>query len=109
MPADDETTSPSVIGGNAYHNAAFTTTHWSVVLDAQGESPEAQEALEKLCRAYWRPIYGLVRREGARPQETKELTQGFFAVNLERQEFQYVRQENGLSPSFLLDSLSHFM
>jgi hypothetical protein len=26
------------------------STHWSVVLEAQGESPAAQEALEKLCR-----------------------------------------------------------
>ena len=51
MPAD-ETTPPSVIGGNVYHSAAFTTTHWSMVLEAQGESPAAQEALEKLCRTY---------------------------------------------------------
>ena len=28
----------------------FATTHWSVVLEAQGESPAAEEALEKLCR-----------------------------------------------------------
>jgi hypothetical protein len=34
---------------------AFATTHWSVVLTAQGESSAAQEALEKLCRTYWRP------------------------------------------------------
>ena len=32
---------------------AFTTTHWSVVLTAQGESPAADEALEKLCRKCW--------------------------------------------------------
>src|SRR5438067_1978937 len=33
----------------------FTTTHWSVVLEAQGQSPAAQEALEKLCRIYLAP------------------------------------------------------
>jgi hypothetical protein len=44
--------------------AAFTTTHWSVVLEAQGPTPAAQAALEKLCRTYWRPIYGFVRRQG---------------------------------------------
>jgi hypothetical protein len=44
--------------------AQFTTTHWSVVLEAQSESPVAQEALEKLCRAYWRPIYSFVQRQG---------------------------------------------
>jgi len=37
-------------------DANFATTQWSVVLTAQGESPAAQEALEKLCRTYWRPF-----------------------------------------------------
>jgi RNA polymerase sigma factor (sigma-70 family) len=89
--------------------AAFTTTHWSVVLDAQGESSAAQEALENLCRTYWRPIYGFVRREGAKPEEAKDITQGFFALILERKDFQSVRQEKGRLRSFLLASLKHFM
>jgi hypothetical protein len=57
--------------------ATFTTTHWTVVLEAQGESPAAQEALETLCRTYWRPIYSFVRRQGIEPEEAKDLTQGF--------------------------------
>jgi RNA polymerase sigma-70 factor (ECF subfamily) len=80
-----------------------------VVLEAQGESPAAHEALENLCRTYWRPIYGFVRREGAKPEEAKDLTQGFFAVILERKDFQSVRQEKGRLRSFLLASLKHFM
>jgi RNA polymerase sigma-70 factor (ECF subfamily) len=36
----------------------FTTTHWSLVLSAQDtSSPLAAAALEKLCRAYWYPLY----------------------------------------------------
>jgi hypothetical protein len=67
-----------------------------VVLEAQGESPAAaQEALENLCRTYWRPIYSFVRREGVGPEEAKDLTQGFFALILERKDFQSVRQEKG--------------
>ena len=89
--------------------AAFTTTHWSVVLEARGESPAAQEALENLCRTYWRPIYSFVRREGIGPEEAKDLTQGFFALILERKDFQSVRQEKGRLRSFLLASLKHFM
>jgi len=89
--------------------AAFTTTHWSVVLEAQGESPAAQEALEDLCRTYWRPIYGFVRREGAKPEEAKDITQGFFALILDRKDFNSVRQEKGRLRSFLLASLKHFM
>src|SRR5438093_6180127 len=65
---------------------AFTTTQWSVVLDAQGESPSAEEALEKLCRAYWWPLYGFVRRQGYSPEEAQDLTQGFFAMLLERRD-----------------------
>ncbi len=85
MPADAQVTSQTVIGGDAHHGpVAFTTTHWSVVLEAQGESPAAQEALEKLCRTYWRPIYGFIRRQGVDPEEAKDLTQGFFALLLER-------------------------
>src|SRR5215831_16969419 len=62
----------------------FTTTHWSVVLEAQTESPAAQEALEKLCRIYWRPVYGFVQRQGIGPQEAEDLTQAFFADLLKR-------------------------
>jgi RNA polymerase sigma-70 factor (ECF subfamily) len=107
--AADDMTSLSAAGPESRGGIAFTTTHWSVVLDAQGESPEAQEALEKLCRVYWRPIYGFVRREGVRPEEAKDLTQGFFALILERKDFQSVRQEKGRLRSFLLASLKHFM
>jgi len=87
----------------------FTTTHWSVVLEAQGESPGAHEALENLCRSYWRPIYSFARREGTNPEEAKDITQGFFALILERKDFQSVRQEKGRLRSFLLASLKHFM
>ena len=89
--------------------AVFATTHWSVVLEAQGESPAAQQALEDLCRTYWRPIYCFARREGARPDEAKDITQGFFALILDRKDFQSVRQEKGRLRSFLLASLKHFM
>ena len=88
---------------------AFTTTHWSVVLEAKDESPAAQEALENLCRTYWRPIFGFVRRQGTKPEEAKDLTQGFFALILKRKDFQSVRQEKGRLRSFLLASLKHFM
>ncbi len=110
VPADDEVTSQSAIGGNAYHSpAAFTTTHWSVVLEAQGESPAAQEALEKLCRIYWRPIYSFVRRQGAGPEEAQDLTQGFFALLLERRDLRTVRKEKGRLRSYLLTALKHFL
>ena len=47
------------------------------MLEAQGESPAAQEALEKLCRTYWRPIFAFLRRQGISPEEAEDITQGF--------------------------------
>lgn len=88
---------------------AFTTTHWSIVLAARGSSPAAEQALEKLCRAYWRPIYGFVRRQGVGPEEAKDLTQGFFALLLERRDLDAVRKEKGRLRSYLLTSVKHFL
>ncbi len=110
VPAEDEVTSLSAIGGNAYHGpVAFTTTHWSVVLEAQGESSAAHEALEKLCGIYWRPIYSFVRRQGIRPEEAEDITQGFFAQLLERRKFSALRKEKGRLRSFLLGALKYFL
>src|SRR6202047_2176942 len=89
--------------------AAFVTTHWSVVLAAQGESEIAREALEKLCRTYWWPLYGFVRRLGYAPEEAQDLTQGFFARLLERRDLDSVRREKGRLRSYLLTSLKNFV
>jgi DNA-directed RNA polymerase specialized sigma24 family protein len=110
VPPCDEVTSLTGVGGSAQTGpAAFTTTHWSVVLEAQGESPAAQAALAKLCATYWRPIYGFVRRQGIGAEEAKDLTQGFFALLLERRDLDAVRQEKGRLRSYLLTSLKHFL
>ena len=76
---------------------------------AQGPTTAAQAALDKLCRTYWRPIYGFVRRQGVGPEEAKDLTQGFFALLLERRDLNAVRQEKGRLRSYLLTSLKHFL
>jgi RNA polymerase sigma-70 factor (ECF subfamily) len=110
VPFDEDHASESRTAASAQKaSIAFTTTHWSVVLEAQGESPGAQEALEKLCRTYWRPIYGFVRRQGTEPEEAKDLTQGFFALLLERRDLNMVRKEKGRLRSYLLTSLKHFL
>ena len=112
VPADDEVTSLTARGGASGGPdwpVAFTTTQWSVVLEAQGESPEAQEALEKLCRTYWRPIYSFIRRQGVGTEDAKDLTQGFFALLLERKDLNTVRKEKGRLRSYLLASVKHFL
>jgi RNA polymerase sigma factor (sigma-70 family) len=108
-PAEDQATSLSATGETVYSPAVFATTHWSVVLEAQGESQAAQKALEKLCRTYWRPIYGYVRRHGVGTEDAEDLTQGFFALLLERKDLNSVRKEKGRLRSYLLASVKHFL
>lgn len=54
--------------------AAFATTHWSLVLCAgQRDAAGSAEALEKLCAAYWFPLYAFARREGCAPEAAQDL------------------------------------
>src|SRR5580765_6213089 len=88
----------------------FVTTHWSVVLAAgNSRSPAQTEALERLCRTYWRPLYAFVRRQNHDPEEAQDLTQAFFARLLERGDLENVRREKGRFRSYLLVSLKHFL
>ena len=108
-PAEHWLTSASGTDETVRGPGIFATTHWSVVLEAQGESPAAQKALEKLCRTYWRPIYGYVRRHGVGTEDAEDLTQGFFALLLERKDLNSVRKEKGRLRSYLLTSVKHFL
>jgi RNA polymerase sigma factor (sigma-70 family) len=90
-------------------SVSFATTRWSLVVSAQGESPAAEEALEKLCRTYWRPLYAFVRHQGYSQDEAEDLTQGFFALLFERRDFDTLRAEKGRLRSYLLVSLKHFL
>jgi RNA polymerase sigma-70 factor (ECF subfamily) len=112
VSAEDEITSLTEVGSEItgpHGQAIFSTTNWSVVLQAQGQSAAAQEALEKLCRTYWRPVYSFIRREGTAPEEAEDLTQSFFALLLERRNFDAVRKEKGRLRSYLLTSVKHFL
>jgi RNA polymerase sigma factor (sigma-70 family) len=88
----------------------FATTHWSVVLAAgHGEFSRATEALEKLCRTYWQPLYVYVRRRGYGLEEAQDLTQSFFAHFLEKESFSLADPARGRFRTFLLKSLQHFL
>lgn len=94
---------------HAASGSGFMTTHWSVVYAAQGEDDEARAALEKICHAYWRPIYSFARRQGRSAEDAQDITQGFFARVLERRDLEGVRQEKGRLRSYLLVALKNFM
>ncbi len=88
----------------------FTTTHWSVVI-AAGDGPcrEAEQALERLCRTYWSPLYFYVRRQGYSPEDAQDLTQGFFERVIEKKFFGKVDRAHGRFRAFLLASLKHYV
>ncbi len=88
----------------------FATTHWSVVLAAgQTATPQAGDALEKLCRTYWYPLYAYVRRQGHSPHDAQDLTQGFFFRLLEKNWVGDADREKGKFRSFLLSVLNHYL
>ncbi len=88
----------------------FDTTRWSMVLAARDGSDEtARRALSSLCEAYWVPIYAYVRRRGHGPDDAADLTQGYFALLLEKNFLADVRPELGRFRSFLLKSVQHFL
>ena len=95
-----------------YESAAawFATTHWSVVLEAKGnDSARASEALEKLCRIYWPPLYAFIRRNGYNAADAEDLTQEFFSRLLSKDYLRHLRDQRGKFRSFLLTFVKHFL
>src|SRR6266705_2606980 len=91
-------------------SAHFATTHWSVVLAAgERDLPQAAEALEKLCRTYWYPLYVYVRRQGNSPEDAQDLTQEFLSRLLEKNYFAKADRDRGKFRTFLLRSLKNFL
>jgi RNA polymerase sigma-70 factor (ECF subfamily) len=96
------------VGGDA--NRWFAVTHWSVVLAAgETDSPRRAEALEALCRTYWRPLYSFIRRFGYEVHDAQDLTQDFLAHLLSKNPFAGLGPDKGKFRSFLLVALKHFL
>ena len=90
--------------------AEFPTTHWSVVVAAADSvGPGALEALEELCRTYWRPVYSFIRRQGHGVDDALDLAQEFFARFLERKLVKRADPNRGRLRSFLLVSVKSFL
>lgn len=91
-------------------DARFTSTHWSVILEAQGTGPVAESAIAQLCQKYWYPIYAFLRRKGESPHDAEDLTQGLFEQLLARDWLAKVIPEaGGKFRTFLLACLENFL
>jgi len=80
-----------------------------VLSAARNDTPKSQAALEKLCQAYWYPLYAYVRRRGHPAQDAQDLTQAFFARLLERNWVGDADRERGRFRTFLLTAMSRFL
>jgi RNA polymerase sigma factor (sigma-70 family) len=98
------------ISPEAKPDSRFSTTHWSVVLTA-GAAPSAgsREALERLCRIYWYPLYSYLRRRGCDAHQAEDCAQGFFVALLQGHALEHANPERGKFRSFLLSCLNHFL
>ena len=90
----------------------FATTRWSLILSAvHSESGEekARDALEELCRIYWRPVFVFVCRRGYSMEDAKDLTQDFFVKILQHNWLEHADVNRGRFRSLLLTSLQNFL
>ena len=91
-------------------SSGFPTTAWTVVSRARrGADSEAREALAFLCAAYWLPLYSFARRLGNASEDALDLTQGYFALLIEKDYLADVRLREGRFRAFLLTSFRHFV
>jgi RNA polymerase sigma-70 factor (ECF subfamily) len=96
--------------GESQPSYAFPTTQWSIVLRADAQAgQDVSLALETLCRQYWYPVYGFIRRKGHSHHAAEDLAQAFFARVLENEAIARARPERGRFRTFLLAMLRNFL
>jgi RNA polymerase sigma-70 factor (ECF subfamily) len=88
----------------------FATTRWSIVVAAgQRASAESREALTALCWQYWYPLYAYARRSGRTADQSRDLTQAFFARLIEKNDVSAADQRRGRFRSWLLTAFKNFL
>lgn len=87
----------------------FEKTRWSLVATVRdGEGTAAHRALSELCRIYWYPLYAYARSLGNSPEDSEDITQGFFEHLLSHQYFKRAEQSRGKLRSFLLTGIKRY-
>jgi DNA-directed RNA polymerase specialized sigma24 family protein len=90
-------------------NSAFSPTRWTLVVQAQGRTPEARAALSDLCAAYYAPVQEFIRQWLRGADRADDLAQEFFAQLLDRGGVDGADRERGRFRSFLLGAVKHFL
>jgi RNA polymerase sigma factor (sigma-70 family) len=88
---------------------AFQPTLWTVILRAKDPAaPDRRDALERLFKTYWKPLYVLLRRSHD-AEAAQDLVQGFFAAFLEKDYLKSVDRSKGTFRAFLCAALRHYV
>ena len=88
----------------------FPATQWSALIAVrEGEQNEALQALDRLARAYWQPLYVFARRRGGSHEQAADAVQGFFAHLVSGETLRHVEKRETRFRSFLLKMFQNWM
>ena len=87
---------------------AFPKTSLTEVFNSLGDNPGSREALARLCKKYWYPLYAFLRRRGHNTEDAKDLTQGFFARFLSGRGFAGYDPSRAKLRTYMLGALKHY-
>jgi RNA polymerase sigma factor (sigma-70 family) len=82
----------------------FQKTSWDLV-----RSSSQTSGMDRLIRAYWKPLYYFVRQKGFDNETAKDIVQGFLTDALERETIAKADPGRGKFRTFLLSALSNFI
>lgn len=90
--------------------AQFPLTRWSLVSATVSVDPEARhQALEEICRHYWRPLYAFARRKGCSQVDGEDATQAFLAAFLDGEGFAGADRSHGSLRTYLLTRFQSYL
>jgi DNA-directed RNA polymerase specialized sigma24 family protein len=87
----------------------FHTTSWTLIRAASGDPTDSREALAALCQKYWHPVYAFIRSRGYDREQSQDLTQGFFALLIEKNYLLDADPQRGRFRFFVLAAVKHFL
>lgn len=89
--------------------SSFQPTRWTLVQKIQDSPANSEEALNELCRMYWRPLYAYARSFGRSMEDSEDVVQGFMAKGIEKALFSAADKEKGKMRTFLLTSFKRYL
>lgn len=101
----DSSANASTTGGPS----SFQPTRWTLVQKVQDNSVEATDALNELCKMYWRPLYAYARSFGRNMADAEDVVQGFMAKGIEKALFSAADKDKGKMRTFLLTSFKRYL